>query len=305
MSLGNGSAEVHRDAFTRRTAAKISAHLALVMLSFGFSVARGASLDAADSLNPPEAVAPELAPGRMHAPRIVSLDLCSDWLLAHFAKPPHQLWLSPRAQRFKPPSTALQHPSHDGSLESILALRPDWVLVNAFNATLLRKRLQAAGLRVMITPLPLTLGALEELEAVIVNALGDGLRARYRADPQAWTSAAAPSPPSRARGRLLLLGPNGYGVGEGTLEHDLLRHAGWNNYLRRLGHVRLDLESLVLDPPDAIAWAMPSDAALAQQFAQHKVLKQVVPPQQWIRTDYWRWQCPGPWTKALVEQLQR
>jgi iron complex transport system substrate-binding protein len=26
---------------------------------------------------------------------------------------------------------------------------------------------------------------------------------------------------------------------------------------------------------------------------------------QWLSTDYWRWQCPGPWTWGLIDQLRK
>ncbi|MFM7256104.1 MAG: ABC transporter substrate-binding protein [Betaproteobacteria bacterium] len=255
--------------------------------------------------------------GTAPARRIVSLDVCSDWLLAYYALPGHTLWLSPRAQRFPPPSAAGRHPSHDGSLEMILALKPDWVVVNDFNAALLRQRLAAAGLRVVITAHPESLNALRTVERSIFEVLGreinEGDAPRpflppLTAESRKPGNASGVLPraaPAASRGRLLLLGPNGYGVGEGTFEDDLIRHAGWSNYLERAGHIRLDLETLASHPPDRIVWSGSAHAALAQRFAQHPVLRRAVPPVHWIHTDAWRWQCPGPWAQSLVDQLRR
>jgi len=260
---------------------------------------------------PPESGALGLGrdqPGIATAPtgrRIVSLDLCSDWLLAHFAQPGQALWLSPLAQRFPPPTVPLHYPFHDGSLESILALKPDWIVVNAFNATLLRKRLQAAGLRVLVTPLPRSLDDLARVENQIAEVVGLVPAAQGAEYPPVGTTPIRTGRDTTIPGRLLLLGPNGYGVGEGTFEHNLILRAGWNNYLRGAGHQRLDLEALTVDPPDAIAWAAPDHAALAHRFAQHRVLYGVVPRERWISTDYWRWQCPGPWSRVLPDQLRR
>jgi iron complex transport system substrate-binding protein len=47
-------------------------------------------------------------------------------------------------------------------------------------------------------------------------------------------------------------------------------------------------------------WSAPKSAALANQFAEHPVLKNVL-HDRWVSTNYWYWQCPGPWTWELVE----
>ena len=102
-----------------------------------------------------------------------------------------------------------------------------------------------------------------------------------------------------------MLGANGIGTGTATLEHEILSRAGWRNYLSAPGYQRLDLEQIVLDPPDAILWAAPEHRALANQFAEHAALRQSIPATRWLATDYWRWQCPGPWTWELIGQLQQ
>ncbi len=104
--------------------------------------------------------------------------------------------------------------------------------------------------------------------------------------------------------RLLLLGANGIGTGRDTFEHDVIQHAGWDNYLSDSGYINLDLEQLVTEPPDAVMWSAPRSAALANQFAEHPALRRSIPNEQWLDSSYWFWQCPGPWTWQLIEQLQ-
>ena len=228
---------------------------------------------------------------------ILSLDLCSDWLLAYYAHADQSVTLSPLVQRHPLPVAVIPRPSHDGSLEHVVALKPDVVLVGEFNAFMLRKRLESLGVRVFSTPLPQTLDDLVVLDRSIQTLLGHSpVMDSFK--PRKLTSLAKP------HGRLLLLGPNGYGVGRNTLEDNLITQAGWVNYTEHAGHVRLDLEAVVSNPPDAIVWSAPRYAALAHTFAQHPVLKRAVPPQRWIQTDDWRWQCPGPWMYQLIEQLQ-
>jgi iron complex transport system substrate-binding protein len=64
-------------------------------------------------------------------------------------------------------------------------------------------------------------------------------------------------PQSRPPKQLLLLGANGIGAGKGTFENALLERAGWTNYLKAEGYLRMDLEIIATTPPDAILWSAP------------------------------------------------
>ncbi len=229
--------------------------------------------------------------------RILSLDLCLDWLVAYHADRHNVVALSPLQKRYPIDWIGADWPLHDGSLEGIYALQPDLVLVGQYAAIMLRQRLQSLGIRVEVMPLPSTLPQVVDYEKQFL---------RYLQLPQARASEVpAPLPrPTKAQ-RLLLLGSNGIGTGSGTLEHEILEHAGWTNYLSEPGYQRLDLEQLVSDPPDAVLWAAPEHRALANQFAEHPALANVVPAERWLATDYWRWQCPGPWTWDLIGQLHQ
>jgi iron complex transport system substrate-binding protein len=228
---------------------------------------------------------------------IVSLDLCSDWLLAYYAQAGQRITLSPLLQRYPLPFASAQHATHDGSLEQIMALKPDVVLVGAFNALMLRKRLESLGVQVVSTPLPQTIQDLEQLNRTVQTVL------QIPHEPIAHHNKSRPAL-TRPHGRLLLLGANGYGVGRNTLEHSLIVQAGWDNAIEQNGHVRLDMEALVTHPPDAVLASTFRHPAMANAFAQHPVLQRAIPAQRWIKTDDWRWQCPGPWMWNVVEQLQ-
>lgn len=231
------------------------------------------------------------------ARRIVSLDLCTDWMLARYADPARVAALSPLQRQYPAPGMDVRWPAHDGTLERILQLKPDLVVTGEYNALLLRARLQTLGVKVEILPLPKSLKDVTAYEKHLLALLD------IPAD-----RASPPVPPSDHAGprkRLLLLGPNGIGTGRGTFENDILEHAGWANYLRGEGYVRLDLESIVADPPDAILASTSTSRALANRFAQHPVLQRTVPKERWLTTDYWRWQCPGPWAWDLVRQLNQ
>lgn len=239
-------------------------------------------------------------PGGAHAAapqRILSLDLCLDWLVAHHADRQNVVALSPLQTRYPIDWIDTDWPLHDGSLERIYALQPDMVLVGQYAAAMLRQRLQSLGVRVEVLPLPLTLKQVVEYERQFLRLL-------HMPETRASEVPAPLARPARPQ-RLLLLGSNGIGTGTGTLEDEILEHAGWTNYLSEPGYQRLDLEQIVSDPPDAILWAAPEHRALATQFAEHPALANAVPAERWLSTDYWRWQCPGPWTWDLIGQLHQ
>jgi iron complex transport system substrate-binding protein len=234
-------------------------------------------------------------PAMGRAPRrIVSLDLCTDWMLARHVARERVAALSPMQRRYLAPWMPRDWPLHDGALESIVRLRPDLVIVGEYVALSLREQLKYLGIEVVILPLPRTLAEAREYELRFLALLE--LPARR-------ASAIPPAHPA-SRKRLLLLGANGIGTGRDTFEDALLTRAGWQNYLTDRGYVRLDLEKIVRDPPDAVLRASPSGPALANAFSEHPAWRALIPPPRQLATDYWRWQCPGPWSWELVQGLR-
>jgi iron complex transport system substrate-binding protein len=239
--------------------------------------------------------------------RVVSLDLCTDEMLAYYGAQVPQLKsrvaaLSPLSRQDSVgPGNSLAMtgwPVHDGSLEQVLERRPDLALAGPYNALLLRQRLVQLGVRVEVLPLPQRLDGIAAYEQRLLALLGL---------PVSLADVPLPLPtpaPGRAP-RLLLLGANGIGTGTDTLEGDILARAGWRNYVQAPGYVALDLERIATDPPDAVLWAAPASPALANRFAQHPVMRHAAPAGRWLVSDAWRWQCPGPWSWDLVRQLAR
>lgn len=229
--------------------------------------------------------------------RIVSLDLCMDWILAHHADPARVASLSQMYHRYPVHWITEDWPHHDGSLEQIVRLQPDLVLAGEYTALMLRERLRSLGYRVEVLSLPSTLQDVEAYERQLLTLMGG--------DPAQATPAPASSSPPPDAPHLLLLDANAIGTGRGTFEHQILEQAGWHNYLQDSGLVQLDLEKIASNPPDAILFAAPQHQALANRFAAHPVLRRSVPADNWLDSDYWRWQCPGPWTWDLIRQLNQ
>jgi len=237
--------------------------------------------------------------------RILSLDLCTDWMLAKYATNSQVLALSPLLHQVPVDWIKKDWPTHDGSLERILALKPDLVITGEYNAIMLRKRLQELGINVEILALPKNLSEVDEYENHFLSLLGlpaNNIHKTYNTYNDRNKEVSTVSQHG-SKHRLLLLGPNGIGTGRSTFEDDIITQADWSNYLEGNGYISLDLESIAVNPPDAILWSASGTRALANLFANHPVLKKIIPKERWLKTVAWQWRCPGPWTWDLVNQL--
>lgn len=233
---------------------------------------------------------------------VVSLDLCTDWMLIRRGGAGRRVVYSPLLYRYPAPWTPTGLPTHDGRLETLLRLDPAQILVGQYNARMLRQRLQQLGKKVTVLPLPQSLSQLADYMGQFETALGlssGAASSGIRPPPEISESPQAP--------RLLLLGANGIGTGGDTLEDEIIHRAGWRNWVEDTGWVRVDLERVIMDPPDAILWSKPDSPALANRFAQMPPIRQRLEQQpRFPGGDHdWRWQCPGPWTWTLIDDLAR
>jgi iron complex transport system substrate-binding protein len=225
---------------------------------------------------------------------IVSLDLCTDWMLLKFADPSQVRAYSPLLYKYHADWVPPGLPVHDGSLEHILQLEPELLISGEYNAILLRKRLQQLGRKVEVLSLPTTLDSIRDYQVEFL-ALIDAGEGTGAVD---WDRAYPPRHKS-----LLLLGANGIGTGVNTLEDDLLRKAGWVNYIDVNGYVSLQMEQVVAVPPDAIYSSAPLSNSLANLFVQHPAIQSLMTANERPRGENWRWQCPGPWSLDLIQEL--
>ena len=227
---------------------------------------------------------------------IVSLDLCTDWMLLKFADPAQVIAYSPLLYKYHADWVPLGLPVHDGSLEHILQLEPELLISGEYNAILLRKRLQQLGRDVEVLPLPTTLDSIREYQAEFLRLIN----ASEGSAAVDWDR----TYPSRHQS-LLLLGANGIGTGTNTLEDDLLRKAGWVNYVDVNGYVSLQMEQVVANPPDAIYSSAPLSNSLANLFIRHPAIQSLMSANETPRGENWRWQCPGPWSLDLIQELSQ
>ena len=193
------------------------------------------------------------------APSVVSLNPCTDAILAEVAGPDQLLALShysrdPRASSmdaFK----ARQYGVTGGTVEEVLALQPDLVVAGAFMPPATRAGLQDLGISVETFGIASTVAEsdaqIRTLAALVGNpAGGEVLVARI----DAALVAAAP-PPEMAPISTVLWQPSGIVPGKGALVSELLRRAGFASHSAAIGLGQADylgLEQVIANPPELL-----------------------------------------------------
>jgi iron complex transport system substrate-binding protein len=197
-----------------------------------------------------------------YIPTIVSLNPCADAILAEVTRPGQLLALShysadPRATSMDP-AKARQYPTTRGTLEEVIALRPDMVIDGTFVPPATASAYRRLGLRLETLGIASTVeesrAQIRRLAALAGNpARGEALIARIdTALAQAAPPQGAPAIPA------LVWEPGGIVPGDSTLIADLLRRTGFTNFAaaRGLGQAdQLPLEHVLADPPRVILTA--------------------------------------------------
>ena len=197
------------------------------------------------------------APGQH--PTIVSLNPCSDAVLAEVADPAQLLAISSYSQDPAASSMDLakagQFRSVSGSVEEIAALNPDLVVADNFLSPATASALAALGIRVERLPIAASVDA-SKVQVQRLAALaghddrGRALNARIDA------ALARAAPPSGFRTVSAVVWQSGGIVpGDASLIGDLLRRTGFRNLsaARGLGQADvLPLEAMLADPPQVI-----------------------------------------------------
>ena len=188
-------------------------------------------------------------------PTIVSLNPCTDAILAEWTPPEQLLAIShyshaPRATSMEA-GVAARYASTGGTVEEVLALDPDVVVASTFIAPATRAALTDLGYRVETFGSPRTIAEsiaqVERLGAVsghedAAGALADRLRAVEARVPEEGTTA-------------VVWQPGGIVPGERSLVVELLERAGFADGGAAMGLGQADylgLERVLADPPDVL-----------------------------------------------------
>ena len=240
--------------------------------------------------------------------RVVSINLCADELLLQLAdldQVASVSFLSRDPAGSNVANLARQVPVNHGQAEEIIAARPDLVLAGRYTTRTTVALLKQAGLSVVELDAPVSfedvLAQIRELAALLGHAgRGEAMVAAMAAELAAIVPIDRPL-------RTLVLRPNGFTVGEGSLVDTLMRRAGLIN----LGadpalatYRELPLEALVLARPDLVILdeeEVPAPA-LAYDVLRHPVLRNMPNRMQAAGLPSRLWTCAGP---AVVQAVAR
>lgn len=225
-------------------------------------------------------------------PTIVSLNPCTDAVLAEVADPAQVLALSHYSQDPRASSmdvrVARRFRVTGGTVEEVLALDPDVVVAGAFLPPATRAGFERLGIRVETIGIA-TSAAESEAQVAELAALaghperGAALNARVEAAMARarWDGPKVPT---------LLWQEGGIVPGEGTLISNLLENAGFANHsaARGLGQgAYLPLERVLADPPALVL------ATSDERMLTHPVLRHL-PGMRYGRLDSSLLYCGGP-----------
>lgn len=192
-------------------------------------------------------------------PTIVSLNPCSDAILAKVTRPGQLLAVSHFSHEAGASSmgvtAARQYPAVSGSVEEIARIGPDVVVADVFLAPATVQALRDIGIRVVsiggVDSIAASEAQVRELAGVANNSEGGELLVREI--EQALSSAA----PDRTAAPLsaVVWESGGIVAGNGTLIAELLRRTGFVNAAAARGLRQADylpLEAMLVDPPHVI-----------------------------------------------------
>ena len=197
------------------------------------------------------------APPRESGPTIVSLNPCTDAILARVAAPEQLLAIShyskdPRASSMSA-GEAARFPATGGTVEEVLALDPDVVVASTFIAPATQAALEGLGLKVETFGAAATVDeSIAQVRRLAALAGNPGAGERLVAEIEAAIASLADSgEPVEA----VLWQPGGIVPGEAALVSDLMQRAGFRSYASSRGMAQADylsLERIVADPPDVL-----------------------------------------------------
>jgi iron complex transport system substrate-binding protein len=243
--------------------------------------------------------------------RIVSLNMCTDELVLRLADPTaiaSVTWLAQDPRNANMAEAARRYPANHGLVEELLAFRPDLVIAGSFttrNTVALLKRVGApvrefgvprdlAGVKAQITEMAALIGEPARGEALIgeIDARLAFLAQRI----------------GKERPKALVLRPNGFTVGRGSLVDEILTRAGFVNLAAELGidnYGQIALETVALGEADILILNTSEGGppSLAHEILNHPLIGRLGDRLRLVALPSRLWTCAGPAVIDAIEML--
>jgi len=245
-------------------------------------------------------VLPGSAASAANLPRLVSMNVCTDQLVLTLAEPEQILGLS-RFARDGWQSKAgdlSRYPVLSGGAEDILLIRPDIVVVSAFDKRSTRELLKAKGLHLAELAVPRTLDEARQQIREAGDITGHPDRAAAEIARLDAALARARRAVSERHFRVLPLSRRGWVAGSDSFVGSLLAESGLRSAAGDLGFAFggfASLEAIVNLRPDFIVVSQAGDTARddGQAFLLHPALERFYPPEKRIVIPERMTECGG------------
>ncbi len=242
--------------------------------------------------------------------RIVSINMCMDELVLRLADRDaiaSITWLSQDPRNANMADVAKGLPVNNGLAEEALSYRPDVVLAGAFTERSTVALLEQVGARIVEFPVPETLEGVRRQIREVAALIGEPERGEALVADIDRRLARISVDANRAPLSAIILRPNGYTVGPGSLVDEILRRAGMVNLAARLdvgAYQQIPLERLAMLDADVLivdseGFAEPS---LATAALSHPIVAALARRLKVVTLPSRLWTCPGP---GVVEAVQR
>lgn len=241
--------------------------------------------------------------------RIVSLNLCADELVLRLAdkgQVASVTYLARDPLGSNVADLAKDVPVNRGLAEEIAGLKPDLVIVGAFTTRTTTAMLRRLGLPVLELGVPQTLDAAYAQIRKVADRVGAPERGEAMVRDMKEAFARLPPQPS-PRPTAIVLRPNGFTAGRGSIADEILGAAGFDNLAARLSTDRmgqLNLEEIITAQPDILVINASQDAppSLADDLLHHPALARFGAEGRTVPLPTRLWACAGP---ELAQAAQR
>lgn len=244
------------------------------------------------------ALAPLPAPA---ADRVASAGLCADQVVVPLVERDRIVGVSPQASDAALSLVADQAqglPVRPASAEGLILAKADLVVMNTYGDGKTKALLEKLGVRVVRVPYDDSLDSIPRSLRTLGAALDASPRAAALAED--FTRRLEAVKASR-RGPPMLAAyyrPDGGSAGKGTYVAEAMAAAGYDSLYGRLGQTgwgRLELEALVLNPPEAVVASFfeRDQSSIRRVFGRHPVFRGLLASVPVIAVPGRMWGCGG------------
>ena len=243
--------------------------------------------------------------------RVVSLNMCTDELVLRLASPEHiasVTWLSQDPRNANLAGLARTLPANHGLVEEVLAQKPDLVVAGAHTTRSTVALLKRVGVTVREFGVPNNLAEMRQQIRDMAKLLGEPRNGEALIAEIDARLAALADRPRPAQPRAIVLRPNGFTTGRGSLVDEILTAAGLTNLAAELGidnYGQIALETVALGEADILILNTTPDGppSLAHEILQHPVLARLGDRLKLVALPSKLWTCAGPAVIDAIELL--